>query len=70
MNRFFRIGTVAEAIKNNLFCEKFVISLELKSILKIRYEMYINKRSPLEILESLKSTVKSTDDILENLKSS
>lgn len=68
MNRVFKIGTVAEALQNNLFGERFILSPELKPILRMGDEMYIFRRSLREILESLKSNPTSVEDMFKELK--
>jgi hypothetical protein len=65
-DQLFKIGTVTEALENNLFGEKFILSPELKPILKIGNEIYIHKRSPLEILEFLEPS-KSIEEVFKKL---
>jgi len=53
--RLFKVGTVDDAFKNDLFGGPFVLSPDLKPILRVGNEIYIYKRSPLEIMEFIKS---------------
>jgi len=67
-NRSFRVGTVAEAAKNNLFSDQLILSPDLRPILKVGDQIYICRRSPLEILQSLESTATSTEDMFKELE--
>lgn len=68
VNRFFKVGTVAEAIENDLFGKGPVLSPELKPILTIGDETYIYRRSPLETFRSLKSSAASIEDFFKELE--
>ena len=70
-DRLFRIGTVAEAVKNPLFGGWPVLSPELRPIVKLGNEIYIHKRSLLETmnsLNSLSSKTTSVEEVFEELE--
>jgi len=68
MERAFKVGTVSEAIQNNLFGGKIIFSPELTPILKINNQIYIYRRNPLKLLESLRSTDESIEDLFKELE--
>jgi hypothetical protein len=68
VNQLFKIGTASEALKNDLFGGRLVFSPELKPIMVLDNEMYILRRNPLEIINSLKPKVRSGEEFFEELK--
>lgn len=68
VDRFFKVGTVSEAFKNNIFSNQLTFSPDLKPILKFGDEIYIYARNPLEILEPLKLTTSSIEEMFRELE--
>jgi len=68
-DRLFRIGTVAEAIENPLFGDRFIFSPDFRPIVKLGDEVYIHKQSFLEAVDSfLRSKTASVEEVFEELE--
>lgn len=68
--RLFKVGTVAEALRNNPLGERWLLSPDLRPIVMFDDEVYIFRQNPMEILDSLRSKASSLEEFFEELRRS
>jgi len=70
LGQLFVIGTVVDALKNNSFRDRWILSPDCRPIVIIDGEAYIFRRNPVEILRSISSTELSVEEFFRALKRS